>query len=508
MAEPVKPGDRLPWAVGFKNYQGMYLTVETFNHRVNLSSKLMKKKQIFQLEQDEGANKQIFIRTHLNRYLTAKPDGTFGGDAETKGPNEVFTLEPLVDGRFVLVSAHGYLVGGHGEKVDAYTKPPPGGPEAISIPSNIKEDRIFIMQLAMHPQVTMWNVNRKTFVHLKGDKLTTDEVIPWGADATINIHFFDEGKYGLVACDGRYLSASGQLKTKPDESCKFVLRLHGGQVAFTDSRDKYLTSLNAEGELRATKDFPPSKDELYVMEDSHPQIKMTSWQGKKVSVRAGVEINANQVETTDSEMFQIEIQDNGKWALRTFKNTFWRMADDGAILSDGKTYADSSCQFQIEWRDAKIAIVGPNGKYVATKKNGALAAIAADANDEATYVYELTNRPKLILRGEYGFVGTMPSGVLESNKSQPEAFNMEVVKGVCHISNESTGQYWKVSEDGSQIKANGSQPDHFYLVFVALSKFCIKYYFPNGNWAYLKTNQNGALTVDSQKIEEATMWEY
>lgn len=508
MALPVQPGDALPWSVGFRNHQGLYLTVESFGDRVNFNGKSMKKKQIFQLEQDEGAAKELYIRTHLNRYLTAKADGSFSADAESKGPSELFTLQALDDGRYALISAFGYLVGGNGDKLDAFVKQPPGGEAALRSASNLPADRVFIMQLAMHPQVAIWNVNRKTYMHMSGDQMTTDERIPWGADACITLNFFEEGKYGLQTSDGRFLSASGELKRAADETCKFVLRLYGGQVAFTDSRDKYLTSLGASGVVKATKDGPPSKDELYVMEDSHPQIKMTSWQKKKVSVRAGVEVTANQVDTTDSEMFQIEINRAGKWAIRTCKNTFWHVGDGGAILSDGQSKATAAAEFELKWLDAKVALVASNGKYVTVKKNGALVATASDANEEAVFVYEMTNRPNLVLRGNYGFIATMPSGVIECNKSNPEVFKMDIVKGVCNISTQS-GKYWKVEEDGSAVRATGSQPDPFFLEFVALSKFAIKYYFrATDEFAYVTSNQNGALTVTSTKIEEATMWEY
>lgn len=36
--------------------------------------------------------------------------------------------------------------------------------------------------------------------------LTTDEVIPWGDDAVITIHYFaEDSSYGLQACDGRWV---------------------------------------------------------------------------------------------------------------------------------------------------------------------------------------------------------------------------------------------------------------------------------------------------------------
>jgi hypothetical protein len=50
----------LTWTFGLRNHLGLYLSAETFGFRVNCSGKLMRKKQIFVLEQVGG---QTFIRT-------------------------------------------------------------------------------------------------------------------------------------------------------------------------------------------------------------------------------------------------------------------------------------------------------------------------------------------------------------------------------------------------------------------------------------------------------------
>ena len=69
----------------------------------------------------------------------------------------------------------------------------------------------------------------------------------------------------------------------------------------------YLTALGAKGTLKATKERI-GLDELFVLEDSHPQVKLLSAANKRrVSVRAGQEVSANQDDVTDAEFFQLEI---------------------------------------------------------------------------------------------------------------------------------------------------------------------------------------------------------
>lgn len=497
MALPVQPGDRLPWALGFRDANGKYLTVENFGHRLNINGTSMKNKQIFRLEQDEGAGAKVFIRTPHGRYLTAKADGTWAADAEARGANEEFEIEVQPDGRWALKSAHGHYCGGSGETIDAFTK-------------ELAEDRLFVVNLAMHPQVCVWNVNRKTYLHQEGDVVNSDEPIPWGADATITLKFFDQtGKYGLQTCDGRFLKSDGTLtNTENDPTIQYTLDMFGGQMAFRASNDMYLTCLGAKGTCRATKQGPPGKDELFVLEDSHPQIKMTSWQGKKVSIRSSVEATANQAETTDTERFQIEIDGNGLWNIRCSKNTFWYTNGDGTIMTDGAGKSDANSKFTIEWLNDSIALKASNGKYVVAKKNGGLIAREGEVTKEATFVYELINRPLLVLRGQHGFVSTTEkSQQLMSTSAKAYVYNMHVQAGVCQISDPKAG-YWQVTSDGSTVSVTGSKPTPFFLEFVGLSKITLKHVAEDGTAAYLRSHQNGAITVDGDKVEASTTFEF
>lgn len=345
------------------------------------------------------------------------------------------------------------------------------------------------------------NVNRKRYVHLSDNALTCDEDIPWGDDAMLTLTFFENGQYGLQASNSKFLSSNGSLKDAADDSCKFTIQFRGGQVTFrSDAGDScYLTAVGGKGTLKASKpaDAGVSKDELFIIEDSNPQIKMTASNGRKVSSKAS-EISASQSETTDTEIFQIAINTSGTWTLRSSDNSLWETQSNGTVAKGGDGGASS--QFKIEWLGAEIAIIGSNGKYVFMKKNGALCANSDSITDECRYVYELINRPKLVLRGEHGFVGTLPSGLIECNKSEPEVYNMHVKKGICEISG-SNGKYWKVGPNG--VTCTGDAPEPFTLVFVEPSKFMIK----AGDF-FLQGAQNGAFTATGTKPDNSTLWEF
>ena len=130
--------ETLKWSFGLINAAGKYLTAESFGFRINTNAASLKRKQIWFLETEPSSDK-VYFRSILGRYLSTTAAGAFTGDAETKGANEQFDIQVQADGRWALLSAHGYYAGGLGEKLDAYTKV-------------IAEDRLWTVQLAMHPQ--------------------------------------------------------------------------------------------------------------------------------------------------------------------------------------------------------------------------------------------------------------------------------------------------------------------------------------------------------------------
>eukprot|EP01147_Barroeca_monosierra_P004062 gene4062-8445_t len=497
MALPVQPGDYLPWALGFRDQTGRYLTVENFGDRLNINGKTLKTKQIFQLEQDEGAGSKIFVKTPNGKYLTAKADGTWGADAESKGINEEFEVQVQPDGSWALKSSHGYYCGGNGEKVDAFTKE--AGP-----------DRLFVVHLAIHPQVCIWNVNRKRFIHLIHDSLAASESIPWGAESMVVLTFFSEtGKYGLQACDSRFLKYDGTLTdSKHDPAIQFTLDMRGGQIAFRASNDKYLTCLGASGICKATKQGPPGKDELFVLEDSHPQVKMTSFHGKIVSIRSSIEATANQTETTFTECFQIEIDEKGLWNIRCNNNTFWYINDSGGVMTDGPNKTDSSTKFALTWLNNSVAIKASNGKYVAAKRNGALVAKDTEITPESTFVYELINRPLLALRGQHGFVSTTDkSRQLMSTSSKAYIYHMHVKGGICQLRDPTAG-HWEVLPDSCAVSVDGKEPSVIYMEFVSLSKIALKRLNADGSAVYMRSQQNSAITWDGDKVDPSTTFEF
>ena len=87
--------------------------------------------------------------------------------------------------------------------------------------------------------------------------------------------------------------------------------------------------------------------------------------------------------------------------------------------------------FELEYiEDGLVNLKACNGNYVTAKSSGALYATAANNADGEKFAVVIVNRPLLVLKGEYGFVGYKTSGnpKLECNKSIHDIIQLKYYK--------------------------------------------------------------------------------
>jgi len=128
-------------------------------------------------------------------------------------------------------------------------------------------------------------------VHLASDgsSLHATELIPWGRDALLELEF-REGRYCMRACDGRFLHRDGSLVDQPSGDAAFSVEMKSvGQLtgmALRDATGKYLTAVGRDGVVQG-RNRNIGKDELFVVEDSQPQVVFTAHNGKMASIKQG-----------------------------------------------------------------------------------------------------------------------------------------------------------------------------------------------------------------------------
>ncbi len=411
------------------------------------------------------------------------------------GDGQKFCFETKDDGRVAIKSVtFGRYVGGSGDDISCY--------DQTTDPTNL-----YMIHLAIHPQINLRNVNRKTYVHLtnNGDFLDCKEEIPWGYDAMLILEYHS-GRYAIRAANTKYLRRDGELVDELTDDSLFTLVFRDTQVALKDCKGCYLTAVGHTAKITSRKSTI-SKDELFFIEDSHPQVRLIACNGKYVSIRDGVEVRANHSDVTDTEIFQMEAVDrsdmsgNVKWAFRSNNKKYWKSAS--TLTSEAVDFESAQAQFTVEWMGPLIALRANNGKYFTVSSNGQISAKSAECTDTCKFVFEFINRPIIVLRGEYGFVGTKgSSGTLECNRSQYDVFGMSGDAGTYNLRAVS-GKFWK-QEDDNSVTTHGDTATDFFLELRAHSRMIV--ISVNGN--YLKGQQNGSFSASGSTIDKCTLWEY
>uniref|UniRef100_A0A8C7D359 Fascin actin-bundling protein 2b, retinal n=1 Tax=Oncorhynchus kisutch TaxID=8019 RepID=A0A8C7D359_ONCKI len=99
----------------------------------------------------------------------------------------------------------------------------------------------------------------------------------------------------------RYLVNDGKLSVESGRGTGYTLELKCGKLAFKDCEGKYLSPMGPTGTLRSGRCSKPGKDELFDLEESHPQVVLMAANSKYVSIRQGKTYTTYTVEETQYE---------------------------------------------------------------------------------------------------------------------------------------------------------------------------------------------------------------
>lgn len=495
----------LKWTIGLIDSSNRYLTGEKFQSKVNCNGTTLKTKQIWTLESQKD-EVWIALKSSVSGYLTSDNDGKLDCSGDEVGDEQKFVFETQEDGRVAIKNVKsGRYIKGSADNLSGFGK-------------DIGDAELYTIRLAIHPQVNIRNKNRKRYIHYSEEEeaLCCNEDIPWGYDAVVILEFH-ENKYALRAANTKYLSCSGKLTEAITKDCLFTIVFRGREVAFKDCAGKYLTAVGPRATIQSRKSSI-GNDELFELMDSKPQVQLSMNLNDKrrfFSTRKGIEVRADQPEVTDKEIFQMEpvsttdFSGKVKWAFRSQNNNFWQ--NGATITSDAPDCSTDMTQFEIEWYGDKIAIKASNGKYITTKTNGQLSASSAEClDDTCKFTFQFINRPIIVLRGAYGFVGVKGgSGTLECNRSHYDVFLMTESEGAYSFKG-ANGKFFQVESDKT-LSMNGDKPTEFFLELRALSKMLIRV---GDN--YVTGESTGPFVAKStqeeiwqgDKIKPSALWEY
>jgi len=102
-----------------------------------------------------------------------------------------------------------------------------------------------------------------------------------------------------------------------------------------------------------------------------------------------------------------------------------------------RIYRSPTGLFQIEYQpDGAVAIRGSNGRYLMARMNGSLYAVSdSPSSAQELFLMVIINRPLLVLRCEYGFVGLKSANNprYECNKTVYDVFFVEAAGSAYYL---------------------------------------------------------------------------
>ncbi|KAI4883978.1 hypothetical protein NFI96_003358 [Prochilodus magdalenae] len=532
--------DMLKIQFGLINCGNKYLTAETFGFKINASATSMKKKQIWTLEQNGDDSNMFFLKSHLGRYIAADKDGNVTGDSETPGEDCRFIITAHDDGRWSLQSEpHKRYLGGTEDRITCFA-------QTISMAEK------WSVHIAMHPQVNIFSLTRKRYAHLsdKEDEIAIDRDVPWGVDSLITLVFQDQ-RYHLQTSDNRFLKNDGTLAQKADKTTGYTLEF--------------------SGTMKSGKSSKVGKDELFVLEQSHPQVVLTAGNERNVSTRQAADCEDDgqgwqcwerlagwllcfwhklccpQDKDAQSQLWFTCTDEAGWWQgiwarAKILANYTWSAGMDLSANQDEEGDQETF-QMEIAKETKKCAFRTCSGKYWTLTANGGLQCTASTKSANCYFDIEWHGK-KITLRAANGkYVAAKKNGQLAAtidSAGETEEFLMKLINRPIIVLRGEHGFIGCRKVTGT-LDSNRSSYDVFGLLFrdgaYSLQDSTGKYWMvgnessvisssdtpvdfflefcdynkvaiKSSEGKYLRGDHAGVLKANADDLDSSTMWEY
>ncbi|XP_002155122.4 protein singed isoform X1 [Hydra vulgaris] len=476
---------------GLMNSEGFYLTSEKFGNQISVTGTSLRSKQVWHFEKSKSSSMKGYLRSPHLKYLESDKNGIVTCNSDTKCDSFLFEVELTDEGNWMFKDCSGKYLSGTSKNINCQLKEKAG------------LNAIWAIHITNHPQCNIMSVARKRYVHVSDEEFRADEDLPWGKEYVITIEFCN-GKYAFRDLSGRYLNGvTGYLDEKCSNDTLFVLYLNGLMYGFKCNNNKFLTVQGSKGKLIANKDNF-GKDEQFLIEESKPQCIFTASNGKKFSVKQGVDVTANVFEEAGaSEIFQIGFDINREDCVTIVTNlkTYLCTTDKSVIA---KSDISMNSYFQMEWHDQHVMLKNFCGSYITSSSGGKLSLVSENNKDEnSLFTIQIVNRPILVLRCEYGYVGLSSSSTkVMCNRGAGTAMYVSNESGKYRFKF-SDGKSWKIKDSDSMIFSD-LEGDLFFCQLHSKNRMVIL--APNGK--YLRSDKNGNIYATEEEVKPSIYWEY
>ncbi|KAF6085860.1 fascin actin-bundling protein 3 [Phyllostomus discolor] len=358
---------------------------------------------------------------------------------------------------------------------------------------------------ALHAHVILYSPLHRCYARADPtlSRVWVDAPIPYLGECGFLLHFQD-GCYHLESSTHCFLSHLDRLVSQPSTQTAFHMQVRpGGLVALSDGEGGMLY---AQGPrlLLGLGSSPHRGEEWFILQHCPTWVSLRSRSRKFLSVIYDVEVYAASEHLTPMSLFQFESDnDNLTLQLRSANGCYLAQRRHRTVLANGHPL-ECDTFFRMHWNCGRIILQSPNRRFLGIAPNGLLMASVTIPGPNEEFGIRLANRPFLVLRGRYGYVGISPEhDLMQCNMDQPNCIHLLPCRqGIYHFQAQG-GSFWSITSFGT-FRPWGKFALNFCIELQGSNLLTVL--APNG--FYMRSDRSGTLFADSEDITKECIWEF
>ncbi|XP_042128875.1 fascin-3 isoform X1 [Peromyscus maniculatus bairdii] len=402
--------------VGLISWAGTYLTFEAFKSTVTAAAKSLCRRQTWELLVSNEHDTQAVVRLKnlQGLYLLCEADGTVWYGRPRTSHHGCFLLRFHRNGKWTLQC----IISGRYLESD--------GEDVFCNSRVLSAYHMWTPRPALHIHVILYSPTYRSYAradHSVG-RIWVDAAVPCLEECGFLLHFQD-GCYHLETSTHHFLSHVDRLVPQRSSQTAFYMQVRPrGLVALCDGEGGTLYPQGTHL-LLGLGSNPTRGEEWFILQHFPTWVSLRSRTRRFISVMYDAEVCAASERLTPMSLFQYECDNESlNLQLRSANGYYLAQRRHKSIIADGHPL-ESDTFFRVHWNCGKIILQSSNGCFLSIISNGLLMANATIPGPNEELGIRFANRPFLILRGRYGYVGSCSDhDLMQCNRDQPDCIHL------------------------------------------------------------------------------------
>ncbi|XP_036037374.1 fascin-3 [Onychomys torridus] len=481
--------------VGLISWAGTYLTFEAYKSTVTATAKSLCRRQTWELlvSNEHDAQAVVRLKNLQGLYLLCEADGTVCYGRPRTSHHGCFLLRFHRNGKWTLQC----IISGRYLESD--------GEDVFCNSRVLSAYHMWTPRPALHIHVILYSPTYRSYAradHSVG-RIWVDAAVPCLEECGFLLHFQD-GCYHLETSTHHFLSHVDRLVPQRSSQTAFYMQVRPrGLVALCDGEGGTLYPQGTHL-LLGLGSNPTRGEEWFILQHFPTWVSLRSRTRRFISVMYDAEVCAASERLTPMSLFQYECDNESlTLQLRSANGYYLAQRRHKSIIADGHPL-ESDTFFRVHWNCGRIILQSSNGRFLSIISNGLLMANATIPGPHEELGIRFANRPFLILRGRYGYVGSCSDhDLIQCNRDQPDCIHLLPCRqGIYHFQAQG-GSFWSITSFGT-FRPWGKFALNFCIELQGSNLLTVL--APNG--FYIRADRSGTLLADSGDITKECIWEF